>query len=998
LTKRVRKSALCVAMGLCLSSGLLWQPAFAANTDGSLVGQTAPGAQVTVRNPQTGFTRTVKADAEGNYRFPFLPVGDYSVEVNKDGAAVGAPVQVTVGLGTATNADIGATNLAAVEVTSSGIAPIVDVTSVESATNVTRQELARLPVERDALAVATLAPGVNKGEFGGASFGGSSVAENSVYINGLNVTDFYNRVGFSSLPFSFFQEFQVKTGGYSVEFGRTTGGVINAVTRSGSNEFHAGADVVFDSLSEGTPQNHPGLVAHYDETTKNNSYTVWGSGPLIKDRLFFFGIYEKRELDTTNTNNGGSSQFVDTSDNDFWGTKIDWQINDNHLFELFAFSDKNEGIEEEFGFDPVAGERTSDMQNRTFTNTGGDNWSATYTGYLTDTLSMKVLYGENERTSSVSSLNDEDCSLIQDRREDADFIGCTSNTSVIDRTDDRKAMRADFEWSLGDHLLRFGADREENTSNYLSRYPGDGLRYEINNVPGSGRVNGTPVTPGVTAYVRTREVANEGTFETINSAYYIEDNWSLTPNFLLNLGVRWEAFDNKDAEGTSYIKMDDMVAPRFGFSWDMKGDGRSKLFGNVGRYYLPVANVINIKQAGPFLDERTFYEFHDQYVTMTNPSTGETYQMPVLGNQLGGVDNTQGDGTVGDIRGEVDADMDPVYQDEAILGFQAMLGEKWSWGVRGIYRRLHDAIDDMEITDTGYCQGDIDKADGDDYSDAGSYQGFVMGNPGRDMTVFVDTDCDGTPDAYTTIDTSRNGWALYDDDGTYMGQTGWSQPRRTYKALEFMIDRAWDRKWAFNATYTLSYSEGNAEGPVNSDTDFADSGRTEAFDNPFVDRNGVGYLPNDHRHQFKFRGSYAFNDAWTLSATLDAKSGRPISEYGAGNPFDDTEFLSHYICVENCSEEFTPSQRVYRLSERGSFDRTPWTFDVGASISYARKIGFSNLRAKLAFYNLLDQQRVIEVDETLEEQDGIGTLRPEFGRGTAYQSPFYTQLTVSLDF
>jgi hypothetical protein len=426
----------------------------------------------------------------------------------------------------------------------------------------------------------------------------------------------------------------------------------------------------------------------------------------------------------------------------------------------------------------------------------------------------------------------------------------------------------------------------------------------------------------------------------------------------------------------------------------MKGDGRSKLFGNVGRYYLPVANVINIKQAGPFLDARTFYEFAG-WTTTINPSTGEAEPFPILGPQIGDVDDSQGDGTVGDFRGEVDANMDPVYQDEAILGFQSMLGEKWSWGVRGIYRRLHDAIDDMEITYNGFCEIDV----------------FTMANPGKDLTFYTDTDCDGESDAFVTLDTSKEGWALYDDDGNLVGQRGWEKPERTYKALELMVDRAWDGKWAFNGSYTLSYSEGNAEGPVNSDTDFADSGRTEAFDNPFVELGGYGYLPNDHRHQFKFRGSYALNDNWTLGATLNAQSGRPVTEYGAGNPFDETEFLSHYICVQRCGidpstitednpegDPYPNSQRIYRLSQRGSYDRLPWTFDVGASIAYATKIGRSNLRAKLAFYNLLDQERVIEVDETLEEEDGIGSPRPEFGRGTAYQSPFYTQLTVSLDF
>jgi outer membrane receptor for ferrienterochelin and colicin len=984
-SQNLRKSVLCVAMGMCLVA--MASSAYAANTDGSLVGRATAGTQVTVRSPDTGFTRSVTADADGNYRFPFLPVGDYVLESSKDGASVGEPIKVTVSLGNTTTVNVaaaadGVSTLGTIQVVGTQVITPIDVKSTESATNVTRQELERLPVQRDALAVATLAPGVNMGEFGGVSFGGSSVAENTVYINGLNVTDFYNRVGFSSLPFSFFQEFQVKTGGYSVEFGRSTGGVINAVTRSGSNEFKGGVDLVWDNLMRAHQNNTPGIVAHYDDTRQNN-YSVWGSGPLIKDRLFFFGIYEKRDLDATNTNDGGSTQFVDTADNDFWGGKLDWQINDNHLLELFAFSDKNENVEDSYPFDPIAGERTAPLENTTFSETGGTNWAATYTGYLTDTFSVKAMYGENERNASVNSLNDANCNLIQDRRDGADFIGCTSNTAVIARSDNREATRLDFEWTLGDHLFRFGADHESNTSDYDSRYPGGGSRFEIFNVPGSGRVNGVLVDPDVTAYVRTREVRNSGTFETLNTAIYVEDNWSVTPDLMLNIGLRKEAFDNKNAAGESYIKMDDMYAPRFGFSWDVKGDSRMKLFGNVGRYFLPVANVINIKQAGPFLDRRTFYEF-EGFGTFTNPTTGQTYPDPILGDQIGLVDDSQGDGTVGDLSGEVDADMDPVYQDELILGFQSMITDKWSWGVRGIYRRLHDAIDDMQITHNGVCEIDT----------------FVMANPGKDLTFFTDTDptCDGENDAFVTIDTSKEGWALYDDDGNLVGVRGWEEPKRTYKALEFEIDRAWDEKWAFNASYTLAYSEGNAEGPVNSDTDFADSGRTEAFDNPFVDLNGVGWLPNDHRHQLKFRGTYAFNENWQIGATLDARSGRPVSEYGAGNPFDATEFLSHYICVENCSEDFLPSERIYRLSRRGSYDRLPWTYDVGASITYLNTIGRSNVRAKLAFYNLLDQQRVIEVDETLEDQNGIGTYRPEFGRGTAYQSPFYAQFTLSVSF
>src|SRR5690606_8715921 len=165
-----------------------------------------------------------------------------------------------------------------------------------------------------------------------------------------------------------------------------------------------------------------------------------------------------------------------------------------------------------------------------------------------------------------------------------------------------------------------------------------------------------------------------------------------------------EAFDNRNSDGDSYIKIDDMLAPRLGFSWDAVGDGRTKIFGTAGRYFLPVANVINIKQAGGFSDVRTFYAFNG---LEDFTYKGSTYQRPILGPQIGPVDDSQGDGTVGDLRGEVDRNMDPVYQDELILGFQSMIDDKWSIGSRVIYRDLTNAIDDMELTSNGIlCDGE----------------------------------------------------------------------------------------------------------------------------------------------------------------------------------------------------------------------------------------------------------------------------------------------------
>jgi hypothetical protein len=572
--------------------------------------------------------------------------------------------------------------------------------------------------------------GHNFGGGAGVSFGGSSVAENSIYINGLNVTDFYNRIGFSQVPYAFYDEFQVKTGGYSVEFGRTTGGVVNAVTRSGTNKFEVGVEATWEpDFLQAHKTNQPGILGQYDEYNRTN-YDVYASGPIIKDKLFFFALYEFRNYNPVNTDDSGIRFDDANEDDDFWGAKIDWLINDSNHLELLAFSDGNQTITDSYGFDASTGDR-GDFENRRFETEGGDNWAVTYTSYLTDNLSAKALYGENEREFSRLSQNDIDCNRIRDLRgSSAIDVGCTSSPNIVKRTDKRQAARLDFEWTLGSHGLRFGLDRESNVSEHNQFYPGeDRLLYEVRRVTGATMENGAARPAGITEFVRTRQNEVAGSFETLNNAYYLEDNWSVTDTLILNAGVRVEGFDNMNSEGDSYIKLDNMIAPRFGFSWDMKGDGRTKAVRQPRRYFLPVANVINIKQAGGFLDARNWYVFNGWETFEYN---GVTRQRPILGAQVGAKTPPRAMARWATCAAKVDKDMDPVYQDEIILGFQTMINEQWSWGARGTYRELTNAIDDMAITSTGIM------CDGEPVSN-----GYVMANPGRVATIFSDTDCDG---------------------------------------------------------------------------------------------------------------------------------------------------------------------------------------------------------------------------------------------------------------
>jgi len=1006
-TTNLRKAALCIALGACL--GALAPSAMAQRATGAIAGRADAGTQVTISNPDTGFSRTVTAGSDGSYRLPLLPPGNYTVQ-----AEGGAPIDITVTLGATTSVNlssVGTTTLDGVEVVGSRVVLPVDVTSTESAMNISAEEIARLPVSRNVTSVALLAPGVSQGTaaFGGLSFGGSSVAENAVYLNGLNVTDFYNRIGFSEAPFEFYEDFQVKTGGYSVEFGRTTGGVVNALARSGTNEFRYGAKLVaspraFDSSARDSYLDGERYLTRSHDSDSSTRMNLWASGPIVKDRLFFFAMYEGRDISPRNTDDAGTSFNKGDSDDGFWGTTLDWQITDSNLLSLMAFSNENRTDTTTYAFDFDTGV-VGDALSTSYEESGGKNWALTWTSYLTDNLSMKLMHGSSTRNSVNGSPNDADCNYVTLGTGVPDPgvpAGCTNSPTIYDRSDEREQTRADFEWVLGAHVLRFGVDDETNTSDLDQIYAGpDGIQYNVYTAtPGTNNSNcgGFLVPAGYTACVRARQYAIFGNFESTNRAYYLEDSWSATDNLLLSLGLRYEEFENKDAEGRTYISMDNMWAPRLGFSWDMKGDGTMKLFGNAGRYFLPVANVINIKQGGALLDARSYYGLEGWDIRTRD---GVQYAVPILGDFMG-FDDDQGDGTVGDLRAEVDADMDPVYQDELILGFQQVLGEKWSWGARGIYRKLNNAIDDINITATS-C-GRVGSS-------------WVMANPGKDVTIWGE-DCDGN-EGYITIDTSQGGyWTEADNyeyidgeweyvDSTATGQRGWSKPKRTYKAIELQIDRAWDDKWAFNASYTLSWSEGNAEGPVNTDTNFGDTGRTENFDDPFVNYRGDGPLANDNRHQFKLRGTYALTGNWSLGATLDARSGGPITGFGVGNPYNWKLYHSYFLCVDKCNPEdaypdpqegdtWSTSDRVYEHSARGGEGRMPWYIDYGMSVGYDYDFGAMQLSAKLSVFNLFNRQEAVWVYQDLESS--IGTRDEFFGQDRYLQSPRSAQLVVGLQF
>ena len=304
-----------------------------------------------------------------------------------------------------------------------------------------------------------------------------------------------------------------------------------------------------------------------------------------------------------------------------------------------------------------------------------------------------------------------------------------------------------------------------------------------------------------------------------------------------------------------------------------------------------------------------------------------------------------------DIRTEVARDLEMVFQDESILGFQQAINQAWSYGVNATYRKVSNAVEDTRINHS---------------RDARAYSSFPIINPGESHDPVVRGH---RPVGEHSIAPMMATW-----QPAAAPIIGYKKPKRTYKAVEFQLDRAWDDKWAFNASYLWSKSEGNIEGPVNSDTGYADTNLVQFYDHPAVNER-YGVLFNDHRHQFKLRGSYKLNEMWTFGATYSAISGGPITAFGvrwpndnrsAGGPGEFSGGGSGWLCTANCASS-EPARWCTRSGAR--------SVACPGSRTWAPTVTFTpfadvDLKARFSVYNVLNDQTVVNVHSRYESTPG----------------------------
>lgn len=961
---KARKSLAAIAVGTAL---MLSAPSvMAADTfNGSVKGvvtntdnQVTKGAVVTLVHKGKNITRTITTNEKGEYSLRKLPVGEYDMTIVKDGYNTIEKHDLTVTLGGAiifNGMMLSSSNTDAEVERISVVGSRISRVNLESSTGgiiITASELDKMPVESGFEAMALLAPGTtSNSEFGGASIGGSSSAENGYYLNGINITNIKTGIGSISMPWEAIAQTEIKTGGIDPEFGGALGGIVNAVSKSGSNEFEFGGYMRVDP--EATREHHSNLYntdgsmdvnTAQDESTFTR-FNIWASGALIEDRLFFYALYEPQKNDykaakTTTLDNG------ETTSDRYFG-KLDWYINDEHSIEFTTIGFDKKGSGESFKNDAMT-QTVGESQGGYATSEGGDVYGLKYTGLLNDDMSLEFVAGRTtDETHNVVVNTDP---LVWSKLTGTwNKISSETATSVTESEFIRDQLRLDFSWTLEDHDLKMGVDYTNisvDFKEFPNGVPGREGWWDVNYATGSGH-DGLPAdTPYVDQRIRTDYTSSDVT----STAFYIQDVWTVTDQLVLNIGLRYSSVSNTISDGRKYIDVKGQIAPRAQVNYDLFADGKTKLFATYGRYFQPVSANMNITQGGSRNDHHEYYLVGDtdangQVVLLPDgsPSTGDhvgsytvpAYQEPDL---------------------IVASNLESMYTDEITFGFEQELADgDMVLGMRAIYRDLGRSIEDTDYSApiAAYFEKHGIVSD--------VVPGYVLANPGQDLEMTFDMDGDGVKESFTIP----------------KSELQLPVAERQYGALETTLAGIAGDSFHYNASYTWSHGWGNTEGLVRTDNGQADPGWTTSYDYADLMDHSNGNLPNDRRHAFKLNGYYEITEALTLGFNARIVSGAPMSKFSL-HP-EDVDSCAAGSIWEDCSSRWYGDASFYDENgnpvPRGTAGTTDWTKELDLSLSYNIEVVGGDLLLKATAYNVFNSSDQIAVEEVAGADWGNTTDR-----------------------
>lgn len=957
-------------------------------------GAVLPGVTVHLSGG-AGVSVDAVSDTQGTYRFPSILPGTYTVTATLSGFKTEKVDNIPVDLGQIKKVDfsLGVASMSEnVQVTAEP--PIVDVKQSTKATDIAGDRVDLVPHNRDFTTMVTQAPGANnEPKSDGIMIDGSSAAENRYVVDGVETTNIIG--GLSSKPVlsDFVDTVQVKSSGYPAEYGGSTGGVINVITKSGTNNFSGSAlgywqgsaltgscnkaslapNSVQGAASGSTPvqltDNSPqpcganptlrrqlvnSNLAEFWTFPKDTSnlYQPGGSfgGPVMLNRSWFFVGYQPALTTTSRTANAvtsGNAKAVPQS-----ATQHD-QVQNLTADQTMQLGSKlrtrvafNNSWEKVNGALPATG-GTDPAGTNYATGTVNPNW--TLSGQADYTLKSNLLlsaragyFRQNQHSFGISNqtrFSFANSSIGIPGVPQADqfpsgYANIPTNSSTVFDLQERKFVQGDATWFghlAGEHQVKGGFQADLRGENVNSGQQAQNITLDW----GAQFANTGP--QGVYGYYSVNSnlaLPQEGEITQGKAAsdvygLFVQDTWSVTSKLTLNLGIRSES-----EKVPAYTSDNNDYGPypiQFGFADKIapRLGAAYDLFGD-GRWKL-------------YGDWGVFYDIFKlelsqgsfggqkwvQYYYTLDTPNFTSLTGPNCPPACGGTPITS------------------VNERLPSLSSTACLGPCIAPGIKPMRSQEASAGLEHQLNATSsvafrYVHKQLDRGIEDTGSivpfgpDANS-EPYIIGNPGEGPTqTFNVINCNAAPGVPTC--------------DVYAGSSGsltLPKPKRNYDSGEFDYNKRFSHNWSLYGSYVLSRDYGNYPGLSESDENGRDSPNVgRLFDYPIEEMNGQGQplygdLPTDRRNQFKLQTVYSFPFGTTIGINQLADSGIPESRTAAVMP-------GHGY--------------IFYFDGRGSDGRTPWLTQTDLYVQHAFKLGHSNrtFMVDVTVLNLLDQRTVLD--------------------------------------